>query len=155
MSKTALEILRYTRTEAWVEDLLFAHPELLAPGLPVPQRQYILRPTSYRVDLLFEDETQTTLVEIKKGTVDLATLEQVRRYRGLLQKPGRRFRAYVVGAGISAEAAKSLGRTGGRLQYRQIGRDIPREVVLCRPCRMARDYRLSSCPYCGGRENLV
>lgn len=136
-----------------MEDLLFAHPELLAPDLPAPRRQVVLSP-SCRVDLLFQDETRTVLVEIKRGIVDRAAVEQVRRYRALLKKAGQSFTAYLVGRAISEEAADSLNRTGGSLQFRQIGIQIPREVVLCLSCRLARAADLSVCPYCGGRERV-
>ncbi|TDU72861.1 uncharacterized protein DUF91 [Prosthecobacter fusiformis] len=152
MARTALEILRYTRTEAWVEDLLFAHPELLSPNLPPPRRQVSF--AGSRVDLLFEDEEQTVLVEIKRGVIDLAALAQMKRYRVLLKQPGRLFTGYLVGASISDEAAESLKKSGGRLKFRQIGRDIPREINLCQKCRRARHQAISACPFCGEKQIL-
>lgn len=153
MPRTPAEILRYSRTEAWIERLLFTYPELLAPGLPPPQKQVTLSPEC-RADLLFVDEAETILVEIKRGVIDLAALEQVRRYRPLLKMkwPGRRFRAYLIGAALSKDAARSLARSGGTLQYRQIGLHIPKEILLCRQCRHARDARLPVCGECGDKQ---
>ena len=151
MALSALDILCRSRREVQVEDLLFAHPELIAPGLPLARRQVWLSPQC-RADLLFESEHSVLLVEIKRGIVTLAAVNQVKRYRRHLKLKGKQFSAFLVGSGISPDAAAALKPQRGVVRFLQFGTDIPKHISLCRRCRLARDLRQAKCPYCGSQE---
>lgn len=151
MDVSTLEILRRSRREVQVEDLLFAHPELIAPGLPIARRQVWLSPKC-RADLLFESEHSVLLVEIKRGIVTLAAVHQVQRYRRHLKLKGKQFSACLVGSNISPDASAALKPQRGVLRFLQFGTDIPKHIALCRRCRLARDVRHVKCPHCGSSD---
>ena len=139
-------ILRHRKREARIEDLLFAYPYLIHPGLKNPRRQRWLSPGS-RADLYFETPGKIVLVEIKRGCIDEDAVDQILRYRKEITVTGCRFQGLLVGRSVSDAALVRIRKLKQVLCYLELGRDVPTRIVICKSCRQARDARVSRCPH--------
>lgn len=128
-----------------MEDLLFAHPNLIDPRLSGPRRQTVLSSDS-RSDLLFETPNGAVQVEIKRDTIRPLCIAQVERYALRLRRPLKSARAILVAPDITPEAQRRLQASRLALTFKRLGVDIPLQIKVCRTCRLACDARLTACP---------
>ncbi len=148
-----LALIRRSRREQRIEDLLAFYPELVAPGWGRPRRQ-VNPGHGNRIDLLFARPGRQLVVEIKRGRVDLAHCLQLERYMKKLARPSAVCSGILVGRAIHADAADWIRHKRGRVVFKQLGRDIPERVVVCCACRKAYDARLPACPADGETVRL-
>lgn len=142
------ELIRKSRREFRIEDRLAQFPYLISPELEKPLRQQRISKSS-RLDLLFQTAKDTVIVEIKRGKITVSAVQQILRYQRELKLPDKKFRGYLIGRGISADAEKSIDTIKHNLIYLGIGEQIPDQIVICWKCRRARAAYLSECPYDG------
>jgi RecB family endonuclease NucS len=145
-TSAGLEAFQRARLERAIEDLLFHYPELIDPGLKSPERQIALSRDS-RADLLFVTRRGVILVEIKRGAITPACVGQIERYARRHQLQRKIAAGFLIGTQLTATAEKKIASSPLRLEYRQLGRDIPLEIKICRHCRHPYDARLRACPH--------
>ncbi len=115
-------------------------------------RQGRLRECRGRIDLAFITECTVHVVELKRRTVSVETLEQLKRY--LISVQGRYPDHLTVGY-LAGRACKDWPLLRAVLKDERVstlivGRDIPRvrELRICKNCKAGFHYRHESCPYC-------
>ena len=143
-----LDYLRLKRQEKAIEGLLFAYPSLIAPDLRFPRRQEVLSSVS-RTDLVFYFPKRVVVVEIKRGTAGVAALRQLERYLNEHEVKGLKAQGILVAHGFNPACFRAAKSSGWKPRLRQLGRDIPIEVVICEACREPRDRRVLACPQDG------
>lgn len=122
LERQAVDGLHWYQYERDIQDWLFRYPAVLAqhglPNLTDPRREVLLARGS-RADLVFHRRIgirkQTVVIELKRGTVGPAAVEQVLRYRKHLEAPRSRLTsvlAVLVGTELDS-AARSLARRHG------------------------------------------
>ena len=144
---------RHGRERA-IEDLLYAYPDLIEPGFSRLRRQQVLDPES-RLDLLFEGEEETVIVEIKHGSCGVEAVRQLERYLGLEEVRGKPVRGILVGAALTPVARRACVRSRFPITFKRTDTDVPTRVVVCQACRRARPAQQGRCPGDGSREVLV
>ena len=137
------DLIARMREERELEELLFAYPYLIDPGLEKPRRQVVLS-KRLRLDLQFElAGGKLLIVELKRGKVGTAEVKQLQDYRRALGT--RKTRGVLVGSFLTEAAEKQIQLSGGTITFRQLGRDIPTRIVVCLECRRARDASIERC----------
>lgn len=65
-----------------IEEFIFYNPSLIGPNLEVKERQYVFKNSGRRLDLLLENKktNELTIVEIKKGAIDVKVISQLESY---------------------------------------------------------------------------
>ncbi len=150
METSILKSLRAGRREQAIEDMLYAYPGLIEPGLWQPRRQVALAPDS-RSDLLFEVGNRVVIVEIKRDAITLAAVRQIERYAALVTKKTARITGYLIAPELDPRAEKAMEKSRHRLSFRALGVDIPTRIKVCRDCRRPYDERADRCPVDGSR----
>lgn len=93
-------------SEKEIEDILVLHPELIETGLTLLDRQAQLE--SRRTDLTFSDkEGNILLIELKKGSVSLDNVFQIKDYMMRLQSTLKKpIRGMLIGQSLSDDIKK-------------------------------------------------
>jgi len=152
--------------ERQLEQLLVNFPNLVSShlwGRKLPEvrefgninvcvRQGQLPECKGRSDLAFITERTVHLVELKRRTVGVMALSQLRRYLGPIQEryPDHLVLGYLVGR-YCQDWPKLRGSLGtDRVSVLLVGQNIPRvrELRVCDHCGAAHHYRHQVCPYC-------
>ncbi|SDT96742.1 Protein of unknown function DUF91 [Verrucomicrobium sp. GAS474] len=139
--------------ERTIEDVLFAYPYLVSPGLSRPERQEVLGKNS-RSDLAFYEGKQATVVEIKRNAAGLPALRQLERYVKEKTRQGFEAKGILVAASFTPSTLKAAAKSKGRLACRRLHDEVPVEITICKKCRKARDRRIAACPDDKSRETL-
>lgn len=139
------KILREEKHEQVIEDLFHDYPYLISEELVSPKRQVRLDSNS-RGDLLFYLPNKVVVAEIKRGIITVPAVKQICRYLSLLQKEHKHLRGYLIGTSITPSANVLRKEAPWRITFLALDRDVPRNIVICRMCRRARDYALIRCP---------
>jgi RecB family endonuclease NucS len=140
------------REERELEDILFAYPYLIDPSLEKPRRQVVIN-KRLRLDLRFElAGGKQLIVELKRGKVGTAEVEQLQTYRREIGS--RKTRGILVGAFLTEAAEKEIQSLRGAITFRQLGRDIPTRIIVCSDCRRARDASIERCPSDGSSKTI-
>lgn len=149
MATSSFEVIRRSRREQQIEDLLATYPYLIDPRFQRARRQVQLNRKS-RADLIFELPQTCVIVEIKRDHITRNTVLQLQTYLRAFQRQTRKkVEGILVGRDIDNAAIRSIGRTSAPIQFRQLDVDIPTTIVVCRQCRSARNAVLSTCPQDG------
>lgn len=140
--------------ERELEDLLYTYPYLLEPVFDRFRRQRVLRADS-RLDLLFEGNGESVIIEIKRGTCGVAEVRQIERYLAIKQGEGATVRGILVGAKLTAPAEKARVASRYPICFKQKEKDVPTRVVICRDCRRARSVYQARCSWCRCRSQAL
>lgn len=115
-------------------------------------RQGELRECHGRVDLAFITESTIHIVELKRRTVSVDTLDQLKRYLEPIQAryPNHTIIGYIVGRKCRDWATLRVALAHSPVTVLLVGGDIPRvsELRICERCRAGYHYRHRTCPYC-------
>lgn len=149
------KIIRRERSERAIEDKLFTYPYLISPELTQVTRRQKILPSGKRLDLAFDLAEKIVVVEIKRKQADLSALQQLRGYLLELKKKEKKHtEGILVARTFTEKCLKTVDRKKKILSCKQLGPDIPLEIVICDYCRMARSRFLERCPKDGSREVL-
>jgi RecB family endonuclease NucS len=92
------------------------------------------------------------VVELKRGTVSVKTLNQLKRYLEPVQKryPNHLVIGYLAGRRCQDWPILRAALTNERIKVLIMGQEIPRvrELRTCEHCRAGFHYRHQICPYC-------
>jgi RecB family endonuclease NucS len=139
------------KLERQLEDLFWAYPELIEPGLIRHERQSVLSNKS-RSDLLFFSGRTLVVVEIKRDVFKEPSVRQLGRYLRTLTRRHDKVRGIAIGSGLDPKAEKLLPKFSMQVVFKALDRDVPLQVVVCLDCRQVRDHRKSQCPKCGSKK---
>lgn len=154
MPKTqAAKDLRHERTEEAIEELLAKYPYLIGQGLPRPQRQLWIT-NKDRVDLLFTNELEILIVEIKGTACNAAAVQQLMRYVQILATKHAEVRGLLIGPRLTPRGMAAMGSCQLNIAFLQLDVDVPSSVLTCRECRLAYGARLADCPNCGSTQTI-
>lgn len=117
-------------------------------------RQGALRECNGRVDLAFVTETTVHVVELKRHTVSVDTLQQLKRYMDPVQAryPNHLVVGYLAGRNCLDWPTLQAALSSERVTVLLMGNQIPREneLLTCENCGAGYHYRFPCCPYCTG-----
>ena len=153
MSALLLSFRKRTEERA-IEDVLFAYPYLISPGLAHPERQEVLSARS-RSDLAFYSGKKVTVVEIKRDAASVPAVRQLERYVKDHAKRGLKADGILVAASFTPTALKAAKKSKLSLSCKRLHDEVPIEIVICKTCRKARDKRIERCPDDRSRETLT
>lgn len=112
-------------------------------------------PDGTRSDFVFEDETLSAVVEVKKGFIDKDMINQLDHYvsiegGGNLEK---QVSGILVGRSPSNTTVLQLAKDR-HYAIKLLDIDVPTRIRLCSngTCRRARGYEKEKCPCCGSRK---
>ena len=146
------ELIARIGQEREIEELLFAYPYLVDPTLENPRRQVVLN-NRLRLDLLFDlTDGKKVVVELKRGKIGAAEVNQLQNYRKELGL--RKTRGILVGSILTPEGEKRIQNLGSAISFRQIGRDVPIRIRVCLRCRRARSAAFDLCESDGTSETI-
>lgn len=119
--------------ERRIQDLLAAHPYLIAPRLKglKPEKEASL--DKRRADLLFETRRGLCIVEIKRGPLTLADVEQLTNYCATWESEKRLANEHFLVGKVPRNPAKfqsALDDCGFTIRALFLGRDIPTKLVF-------------------------
>jgi len=148
-----------TLSERSIEDLFFHFPYLVDPRFRVrdiDSRQETLNDGT-RVDMVVRCQDTLFIIELKKGDINTADLQQLVHYlREADKKWNKNLRkeGLLFGLGIRdrSQIDTSIAASGFRISIKLYGRDVPTSVKFCRRCRKAVSTAKSECPWCGAQE---
>jgi len=154
------------RLEKHLEQLLVNFPNLVSSYLwgrkfrvvnefgdiNVCVRQAELPECNGRIDLAFVTENTIHVVELKRLTVGLNTLDQLKRYLDPIQAryPNHLVVGYMAGRRCQDWPTLRQALSNERVRILLVGDDIPRkkELLRCEMCGAGFHFRHKICPYC-------
>lgn len=115
-------------------------------------RQGELPECNGRSDLAFITENTAHIVELKRRTVGVSALSQLKRYLEPVQLryPNHLVLGYLVGRYCRDLLKLRTALVTERVNLLLVGQEIPRmrELRICDTCGAGFHYRFSTCPYC-------
>lgn len=119
--------------ERRIQDLLAAHPYLIAPRLKGLKPEKELRSENRRADLLFKTRRGLCIVEIKRGPLIPADVEQITNYCATWGKNKQLANEHFLVGKVPRNPAKfqsALDDCGFKIRALFLGRHIPTKLVL-------------------------
>lgn len=147
----AAEDLRQARLEKAIENLLARYPYLIAPNLRRPSQQEKLTEND-RVDLLFRNEDEVLVAEIKATPCGTAAVRQLVRYIEILSVSNSKVRGFLIGPRLTSAGRVALSSSSLDIRFLKLDVDVPTAVVVCAKCRLAYAARLDRCHRCESSE---
>jgi len=154
------------RLEKHLEQLLVNFPNLVSSDLwghkfrlvtefgdiNVCVRQGKLPECKGRVDLAFVTGSTVHIVELKRSTLSIDTLDQLNRYLGPVQEryPDHLIMGYLAGRKCKDWPSLREALKNERVRMLLVGNEIPRvkELLSCESCGAGFHYGHKVCPYC-------
>lgn len=149
------------RNEYDVHDIIKYYPYFLDPKFAtmriIHERIY---PNRTRADFTFSDAESVSVVEVKKGSIDVGMLEQALEYicEERKQSKDKSLQGVLVGLHSSGpDLTARISLCGYPFVLKYIGIDIPAsadQIKLCEEhtCRKANWQYKTTCEYCGSRK---
>jgi hypothetical protein len=152
--------------EKYLEQLLVNFPNLVSSYLwgrrfplvhefgdiNVCVRQGKLPECNGQVDLAFVTGSTVHVIELKRGTVGIDTVSQLKRYIGPVQEryPNHLTIGYLAGRKCKDWPMLRELLKNERVRVLLVGKEIPRikELLTCGSCGAGFHYRHQICPYC-------
>lgn len=153
--------------EKHLEQLLMNFPNLISSHLwgrkfheargfgdvNVCVRQGELPECNGRTDLVFITDNIVHIVELKRRTVGVTALSQLKRYLGPVQVryPNHLVLGYLVGRYCRNWPRLREQMRNERVSVLLVGKEIPsvRELRTCEACGAGFHFKSQICPYCG------
>lgn len=114
-------------------------------------------PDRTRADFTFSNKERVVVVEVKKGMIDIAMLNQANNYldKEKNQNPRKNLEGLLVGLPSNdPELKKRINANNYPISEKLIGIDVPsdvRQIKICANCRKANWQHETSCEYCGSQ----
>ncbi|MCW4028346.1 MAG: hypothetical protein NWE92_01700 [Candidatus Bathyarchaeota archaeon] len=146
------------RREYDVHDIISAYPYFL--GLKYASMQVThekIYPNRKRSDFVFSDDQEVIMVEVKKGYIDSAMLDQAFQYMNEEKKQRKNKKLEGILIGLPArnpELDALIASSEFNFSKKYLGIDVPtnvEQIKFCAEtnCRKANWYYNSICQYCG------
>jgi hypothetical protein len=143
-----------TLSERSIEDILFFFPYLIDRRLKasdMEEKKFVLQDGSIP-DLTFRTKLENIVVELKKGRIEEAHLDQLIHYlTNLKQRENKKVSGILVGSGIVDKSLlkDKIKKSSFEILLKVYGTDVPTIIKFCKNCRHANSSLRSSCEYDG------
>lgn len=110
-----------------------------------------------RADFVFANRICSIVVEVKKGPINIAMIDQALHYLDNERKgdPTKLLKGMLVGSYIHEALKNEVNKSEYEFEIKLLDVDIPTKIKICDKCRRANALSDVQCRYCNSRKFII
>lgn len=148
------------KNEYDIHDIIRIHPYILGEEV---EGLYLKHEKIYedrsRSDFVFSNSLVSIVIEVKRGNMDVQTLEQAIRYldNEKDEDPHKKLLGILIGHRIvnKQQFEEKMKNSGYEFKIKFLDKEIPTEIKLCDNCRKANTLWIPVCKFCGSKKFIT